>query len=70
MFERYKKTFVGMQAVICIITVAVYFGMGRVPALAGLFFVTMQLGAFIGAAWAARLKRRLSPEGLALSGKL
>ena len=70
MWQQYKKTFTGMQVVITIVTVAVYFGMGRLPALAGLFFLTMQAGALLGAAWAARLKRRLSPESLLLTGKL
>jgi Na+/melibiose symporter-like transporter len=70
MWQHYRKTFNGMQIVIAMVTVAIYFGMGRLPALAGLFFLTMQAGALIGAAWAARLKRRLSPESLLLSGKL
>jgi Na+/melibiose symporter-like transporter len=70
MWQQYRKTFTGMQVVITLVTLAVYFGMGRLPALAGLFFLTMQAGAVIGAAWAARLKRRLSPTSLLLTGKL
>ncbi len=57
--NQYKKTFVGMQTVIALITAAVYFGMYRSwgPTLS--FFLVMQGAALAGALWASRIKRRL-----------
>lgn len=58
MLEHYKKTFVGTQILIGVVTFAVILQSHRlVAALA--FFVTMQLGAVLGAVWAARLKERI-----------
>ncbi len=59
MFEHYKKRFFGMQTFIAVVVVAVYFAMNRRVAPPATFFVTMQLGALVGAAWASRLSRRL-----------
>jgi hypothetical protein len=58
MLEHYKKTFVGTQITIGVITLAVLIRTHRlVAALA--FFVTMQLGAILGAMWAVRIKHRI-----------
>jgi len=59
---QYKKTFVGMQTVIALITAAVYFGMYRSwgPTLS--FFFVLQGAALAGALWASRIKRRLDPH--------
>jgi len=59
MFEHYKKRFWGMQTFIAMVVVAAYFAMNRRVAPAAMFFVTMQIGALVGAAWASRLRRRL-----------
>ena len=55
MWQHYRKTFVGMQAVIWAVTIAAYFMCGQRLAPAGVFFVVMQWSAVIGAVWAARL---------------
>ena len=53
MWERYRKTFVGMQVLIWTVTVAGLLIFGLMPAL--LLLVVMQVSAVIGAVWAARL---------------
>ena len=57
--KQYRKTFVGMQTVIALITVAVHFRMYRAwePTLS--FFLVLQGAALAGALWASRLKRRI-----------
>jgi hypothetical protein len=57
MLEQYKRTFVRMQLVIAIVTVATYLGMGHMLARSAVFFLMMQVGAVVGAVWAVRLKR-------------
>jgi len=61
MWEQYKRTFSSMQVFIAVVTVGLFFGLGRTWTLATGFFVMMQVGAVFGAAWAARLRRRLNP---------
>jgi uncharacterized membrane protein YfcA len=61
MWEQYRKTFGSMQVFIAVVAVALYFAFGRSWTLAAGFFLMMQVGAVFGAAWAARLKRRLNP---------
>ena len=56
MWTRYRKSFVGMQSLIALITLGALVLSHRVF-LAGAFFITMQLGALFGAMWAARLER-------------
>jgi hypothetical protein len=58
MLERYKRTFVVTQAVIAAVTVAI-FTQFHVWQAAAVFFATMQLGAIVGAGWAARVKRKI-----------
>ena len=60
--NQYKKTFVGMQLVIALITAAVYFGMYGVLAPTLSFFLVLQGAALAGALWASRIKRRLDPH--------
>ena len=57
--KQYRKTFVGMQTVIALITAAVHYGMYRAwePTLS--FFFVLQGAALAGALWASRIKRRL-----------
>ena len=59
MWDRYRKTFVGMQAVILLVTVGMYLTFGRHWALAGKFFLTMQVASLIGAYWGDRLRGRM-----------
>jgi hypothetical protein len=56
--QQYKKTVVGMQItmwlVACVVLVRT-----RVWLVAVVFLAIMQVGAVLGAMWAARLRRRL-----------
>jgi hypothetical protein len=61
-FKQYKKSFVGMQTVIALITVAAYFGLYRAWEPTASFFLVLQGAAFAGALWASRIKRRLDPH--------
>ena len=56
--KQYKKTFVGMQTVIALITAAVFFGAYRSWAPTLSFFLVLQGAALAGALWASRIKRR------------
>lgn len=58
MLEQYKKTLAPTQAVIFMIAAAVV-RLSHSWSLAGLFFLTMQLAAVVGAAWALRLRGKL-----------
>ncbi len=59
MWEQYKRTFLGVQALAVTITLWVYFGVTHWWASAGLVFLTMQFGGVAGAAWANRIRRRM-----------
>jgi hypothetical protein len=59
MLEQYKKTFGKTQALIGIITAGTYLFLGQVAARSAVFFLMMQLGAVLGAAWGTRLKRKV-----------
>jgi len=61
MLEQYKKRFWGMQAFIALVVIAVYMST-RLWGPPVVFFMTMQLGAFLGAAWAHRLKRKIQGQ--------
>jgi hypothetical protein len=62
MWEHYKETFPRVQLMIALITALVFFGLNRMWLVTATFFVVMQLGSVVGAAWASRLKRRLRPR--------
>lgn len=66
MWEQYKSTLFGMQILISLVTLAIYFRLGHIWQMAALFFVTMQIGNLIGAAWAARLKNRRPRSALGI----
>jgi len=69
MWARYRKTFASMQLFIGAIALIVLLLSHRLF-LAGAFFCTMQLGALMGAAWAARLERLfLARAGRSRSGR-
>lgn len=59
MWEHYKKTLIPMQILIVAVTVTVYFILRRQWLVALVVFVVMQLGSLAGAAWGARLSRRI-----------
>ena len=56
MWDHYKKTFVGMQIVIAVVCLAVYFFYGHSLVRVAAFFVIMQWSAVMGAVWAARIR--------------
>jgi heme/copper-type cytochrome/quinol oxidase subunit 4 len=58
MWEQYRRTMIGMQLSIALMTLASYMLMYRHWQPALLFFITMQAGSVAGAFWATRLKRR------------
>jgi len=62
MWEHYKKTFKSVQAAIAIATIGIYFGLHRMGLATLVFFLMMQAGSFIGAAWAQRLRRKLRAQ--------
>ena len=64
MWERYRKTFVGMQVLIGGVTLGALLVFGLMPAV--LFFVVMQLSSVIGAVWAARLSWVIQRRATAL----
>jgi hypothetical protein len=57
-FEQYRKTFLGTQVVIGLVTIAALIQTHHLVAALG-FFAMMQVGALAGAAWAASLKSRI-----------
>jgi uncharacterized membrane protein YfcA len=59
MLDQYRKTFVGMQLVIAMVTAFVYLAGGHQWAPAAMFFATMQIASGLGAYWGHRLRRRI-----------
>jgi len=61
--KQYRKTFVGMQTVIALITTVAYFRIYRSwePTLSFLF--VLEGAALAGALWASRLKGRFEKNG-------
>ena len=60
--NQYKKTFVGMQTVIALVTAAAYLQLYRSWSPTLSFFFVLQGAAAAGALWASRLKRRIDPH--------
>jgi len=56
--DHYKRTLVGTQIMIGLITLVALLKTHRLIAAIA-FFGTMQIGAILGAAWAARLTKRV-----------
>lgn len=56
-WEEYWRTFLRIQAAICLVVFAETLISHRLVVAAG-FLVAMEAGAFIGAMWAARLRAR------------
>ena len=59
MWQQYKRNLLGIQLLSCGAAAWVYFGLTHNPAAAAWIFLTMQVGGVLGAAWAARLKRKI-----------
>ena len=59
MWEQYRKTFVGMQVVIALVTAAMYLLFVRQWQPVGTFYATLQVAALLGAYWGDRLRRRV-----------
>jgi hypothetical protein len=60
MWDQYRRTWMGMQLSIAVMTAAVYMLMYRAWQPAALFFLVLQAGSVAGAFWATRLRRRFS----------
>jgi hypothetical protein len=65
--EQYKKTFAGTQILIVVVTLAALVTTHRLAAALA-FLATMQLGAVVGAMWAASLKSRIEHGRLKVRG--
>jgi hypothetical protein len=59
MWDQYKKTFIGMQAVILLVTVGMFIVFSRDVALVATFFATLQVASLLGAYWGDRLRKRV-----------
>jgi hypothetical protein len=57
-WHHYRQTLIGTQVMIAAITVVVVLKTHRLAAAAA-FLATMQIGALLGAMWAARLRARI-----------
>ena len=58
MWDQYRKTALGMQVLIWLVTFGVLIW-SRIWGLAAVFLVTMQIGAVLGAMWAVRLRAKV-----------
>ena len=59
MWQQYRKTFVGMQVTIFLVTVGMYLVLHHEWFLAAKFFVVMQVASVIGVFWGQRLRARI-----------
>ena len=59
MWQQYKRTAPFIQTAILVFSVGIYLTFHQLVLVAAMFFVVMQLGAVVGAAWAYRLKGKL-----------
>ncbi len=59
MWEQYRRTFVKTQAVIAVVTAWTYLGLGQVGMRSAMFFLVMQVAAFVGAGWGVRLRGKV-----------
>jgi hypothetical protein len=63
MWQQYKKTFLRMQTVIALVSVAMYLFHTRAVGPTVTFFLLLQVAAVVGARWGARLRKKFSPNG-------
>jgi hypothetical protein len=59
-WSQYKRTFLWTQLAVLLIAFQIHRLVHYQWNISGVFFVTMQLGAVLGAMWAVRLKRKLA----------
>jgi hypothetical protein len=59
MWDQYKKSFVGMQLVILMVTTGMYLFLSREVTLVATFFATLQVASLLGAYWGDRLRKRV-----------
>jgi multisubunit Na+/H+ antiporter MnhC subunit len=59
MWDQYKKTFLGMQVVILLVTAGMYLVLSRDVAQVATFFATLQVAGLLGAYWGDRLRKRV-----------
>jgi hypothetical protein len=59
MWDQYKKTFIGMQVVILLVTAGMFLAFSRDVTLLATFFVTLQLASLLGAYWGGSLRKRM-----------
>jgi hypothetical protein len=60
--KQYRKTFVGMQTVIALVTTSVHFSLYKAWQPTASLFLVLQGAALAGALWASRIKRRVDPH--------
>jgi uncharacterized membrane protein YfcA len=63
MWDLYKRTLVGMQTMILLVTLLVFMW-SHLWTHAVVFFAIMQTGSALGAMWGTRLRRKLQPNRL------
>jgi hypothetical protein len=59
MWDQYKKTFIGMQVVILLVTAGMFLVLSRDVTLVATFFATLQLASLLGAYWGGSLRKRM-----------
>jgi len=59
MWPQYRRTFLGIQVVIALVTGLAFLNTGERIPVAAVFFTVMQVGAVLGAMWAVRIKGKL-----------
>jgi hypothetical protein len=64
MLDQYKKTFVGMQLVIFLVTAGMFVLLQHNVILCVKFFITMQVASVIGVVWGQRLRARARASGM------
>ncbi len=59
MWEHYKKTFGSVQFAIAVASIGIYYGLAHSLTVTAVFFLMMQGGSLVGAAWGQRLRRKI-----------
>jgi hypothetical protein len=62
MWLQYRKTVIPTQLFIVVVSIALYWKGGFPLFVVGVFFLVMQIGEVIGAAWATRLQRKIDQQ--------
>jgi hypothetical protein len=59
MWDQYRKTFIGMQIVILLVTAGMFIVFSRDVTLVATFFATLQVASLLGSYWGDRLRKRV-----------